>query len=136
MKKTPKTVAEYLKWAIDRSDLNQREIAREAGFAKANVLSMMKHGEMKVPIDRIPALSRALGIDPARFIRFALAEYEPEIWLVLVKHFGGPLSDSEWELVKLYRREARDEEFIITPGMKTDIRFTFEHHRRSRFRKP
>ena len=55
--------ANLLRDAIDATDKTQRELARAAGLPHANVLSMMKTGECKVPISRIPKLSAALGID-------------------------------------------------------------------------
>jgi hypothetical protein len=41
---------------------SQKEIAREAGFVNANMLSLLKSGASKVPFDRIPALARALEL--------------------------------------------------------------------------
>lgn len=42
---------------------SQKEVALELGYQQANILSMFKTGETKVPLDRIPALARALGLD-------------------------------------------------------------------------
>ena len=58
-------VATYLSRRIDelRGVKTQREIAAEAGFAKPNIISMMKVGETKLALDRIPALAKALDAD-------------------------------------------------------------------------
>jgi DNA-binding Xre family transcriptional regulator len=44
---------------------SQTEIAAEAGFTNANFLSMVKAGNSKLAIDRVPALALALECDPA-----------------------------------------------------------------------
>ncbi len=54
----------------------QGEIAFEAGFVNANVLAMIKSGATKLPVDRVPALAKALACDPAWLLRLAL-EQEP-----------------------------------------------------------
>ncbi len=101
---TVPTVAERLREALDASPLTQREIATLAGFARSNVISMMKSGEMKVPLDRLPGLARALGIDPAEFLSLALREYHPDVHEALQSVMGVPLQADEVKLVRMYRR--------------------------------
>ena len=85
--------ATHLREAIEATEKTQREIAENAGLPHPNVLSMMKLGETKVPIPRIPALSAALGIDAATFIDIAMREYNPDTWATLVSS-GIPLPGS------------------------------------------
>ena len=81
---TPSPTAQFFERAIIFSGLSQREIADRAGFPKPNFISMMKRGEAKIPIDRIPALAKACGVEPVEFIATAMREYQPEVWAVLV----------------------------------------------------
>lgn len=86
----------FLRNAIKESPKTQREIAQDAGFANPNALSMMKTGECKVPISRIPALAEALGIDPELFLKTALREYHAEIWMVIEEQMrpkGNPIHE-------------------------------------------
>lgn len=85
------TVACYFSAAIARSGKTQRTIAEESGFDKPNIISMFKQGDAKIPISRIPALSRALGVDPRRFLAIAMEEYQPEVWGVLKSILGASL---------------------------------------------
>ncbi len=78
MTKSP--TAQFLADAIENSGLTQREIAGRTGFEKPSIISMMKTGETKVPIDRIPALAVASKADPREFLRVAMREYHPEMW--------------------------------------------------------
>ncbi|SDF12280.1 helix-turn-helix domain-containing protein [Limimaricola pyoseonensis] len=100
---TTSPTATFLKLAIANSDLTQREIAHRAGLPKANVLSMMKAGETKVPLNRIPALAEACGVDAATFVRIAMTEYHPAIWRVLETEFGANLTGDEEKLVESWR---------------------------------
>lgn len=74
-----KTVAEYIWGQIDLCGKSQKQIAEEVGFPRANILTMIKHGTTRVPIRRVPALAKALGVDPAKLMKMVLEEYQPEI---------------------------------------------------------
>ncbi len=78
--------ARFLTSAIRVSGLSQTEIAKRIGYSWPNVISMMKQGQTKVPIDRIPALAQTCGVDERVFLETALAEYQPEVWEVLSHH--------------------------------------------------
>ncbi len=95
--------AEFLARAIEFSGKSQREIAREAGFPKPNVVSMMKLGHMPVPLDRAPALAAACHVDPVYFMRLILEEQHPAAWAAMVNTIGIPLTANEHEMVLLYR---------------------------------
>jgi transcriptional regulator with XRE-family HTH domain len=95
--------AEFLKKALDQAPLTQREVAERAGFQRPNILSMMKNGETKVPLNRIPELARACEVKPSTFIRVAMKEYHPEVWAILEDIFDGCLTPAEEEMMMLFR---------------------------------
>ena len=101
---TKSATAQFLAAAIDHSGLTQREIARRIGLAKPNVISMMKNGETKVPIDRIPALAKACDADPKDFLRVAMTEYHPEMWDVLYIVFDPKLTDPKIDLLRMLKQ--------------------------------
>ncbi len=39
---------------------SQKQVAQEAGFDSVNFVSMLKRGDAKLPIDRVPSFSAAL----------------------------------------------------------------------------
>lgn len=115
----PTKTATYLKNAIETSGLTQREIARRAGFETPNMISMMKTGDTKVPIDRIPALADALGVSAFAFLRTAMLEYQPEVWDVLTKALGGPLRKNEELLLSVLDIADPDERIVFDdPSMR------------------
>ncbi|KAA9010039.1 helix-turn-helix domain-containing protein [Histidinibacterium aquaticum] len=71
--------------AIEASGKTQREIATEMGFERANVISMMKSGDMRIPLERIPAFAAATGVDSESLLKSAMLEYMPETWNVVAK---------------------------------------------------
>ncbi|MGR3780972.1 MAG: hypothetical protein ACU0DT_06895 [Albimonas sp.] len=54
---TPTPVQEAFAAMVESSARSQRDIAEEAGFERANVISLMKAGDMKVPIDGLLPVS-------------------------------------------------------------------------------
>ena len=118
------TVAEYLSKAIELSGKTQREIAVAVGYTKPNIISMMRLGQTKIPIDRIPAFAAALGVDPAHFTRIAMREYMPEVWGVLTEVFGESVTNREKRLLEVLREEDPDAEIVLDTACLTKLRDT------------
>lgn len=95
--------AKTLTKAIDASELIQREIADRIGMRNPNVISMMKQGIKRGPLNRIPALSETLEINVQTFLMTAIKEYHLGTHEVLVDVLGLPLSETEMRLLDLLR---------------------------------
>ena len=63
-------------------------IAKECGFPMPNVLSMIRKGQTKVPLTRIPALARSLDLDERALFEIAVQEYQPDLWSMLDALYG------------------------------------------------
>ena len=116
---------------LDQSNLMQREVAAKAGFPKPNVITMMKQGSMRVPIERIPALARACGADPQPLLACAMQEYAPSSWRVLRDSHGEPLSDTEAALLRVYRAVIDGCLPPITPGFEKELVKLFQSLRKA-----
>lgn len=105
MVKKPKlTVAQYLEQQIAISDKSQKEIAKEVGYERPNVLTMIKLGDTKLPLNKIGLMAKALNVDPVHLLRLALSEYMPDTWTTLETLLGTQLvTDSEMVLVRTVR---------------------------------
>lgn len=111
--------ARRLSKAIEASKLTQREISDKVGFKHASVIEMMKNGVTRVPLDRIPALARTLGIDERQFLILAIHEYHPGIHEVLVETLGLPLTDAELGIITMFRMaHMRDDIELSEPFKK------------------
>ena len=90
--------------AIDRlaPQKTQKELAREMGFLKPGMLSMIKTGATRIPFTKLPNVAAALGIDPALLIRTHLCETWPEFEDVVHEVFGGVLTEAEREWIDFF----------------------------------
>jgi hypothetical protein len=74
----------------------QAEITSEAGFPNANMMTFLKNGRNKVPLDRVPSLAKALEVDPAYLMRLALDQpMAATAAKAITDIFGTPTTDNE-----------------------------------------
>ena len=79
-----------------RPNKSQNEIAVEAGFVSVNMLSMIKAGSTKLPLDRVPSLARALECDPAYLLRLTLDQVLGDTTAsAIVEILGTPVTNNE-----------------------------------------
>lgn len=83
---------------------SQREIAYEVGYEKPNIISMLKRGETKVPLDKVPALAKALHVDPAHLFRLALEQHSPQLAKIYQQIVGYTVTENEFELIDKIRQ--------------------------------
>jgi transcriptional regulator with XRE-family HTH domain len=74
----------------------QSQIADQAGFSSVNMMSMLKSGASKLPLDRVPALAAALECDPAYLFKLAIEQLEsPTTASAIDRIFGGIVTQNE-----------------------------------------
>ena len=83
------TVAEYITLQLDACDRTQFDIAKEVGFEKPNMITMIKQGRTKLPLAKVGLMARALGVDPGHLFKITMQEYYPETWDALEATLGG-----------------------------------------------
>src|SRR5690606_10026295 len=98
-----KSFASHLESLIEASHKTQREIAKEIGYDRPNIITMFKQGLTKGAIEKIPALAMALDGDPARLLRLALNEYMPEVLETIEQCLGSLLTSYEREVLGILR---------------------------------
>lgn len=70
---------------------SQGEIAAEAGFTNPNMVTLIKTGASKLPLDRVPAMARALDCDPKRLFFLALHQDGQQSTMVAVEETFGTI---------------------------------------------
>ncbi|MFC3180650.1 XRE family transcriptional regulator [Cypionkella sinensis] len=91
---TAKLIADRVRDLSHRK--TQAEIASEAGFANANMMTFLKNGRNKVPLDRVPSLAKALEVDPAYLMRLALDQAVGATAAKAINEiFGTPATENE-----------------------------------------
>jgi transcriptional regulator with XRE-family HTH domain len=104
----------------------QSEIADEAGFINPNVLSMIRSGSTKLPLDRVPALAKALECDPALLMRLALDQAVGSTpAAALIEILGTPISANERGWIEEIRNASDDSDPRITVRSRSALRSIF-----------
>lgn len=114
-------VARYLEQAIERSGLPQIEIAEALGYDQPNIISMFKTGRTKVPIEIIPKLAELLGVSELYFLKLALEEYSPAIWMIIERAFGKLVSENEYEIIDFIRTASAGTDPELTEGQENEL---------------
>ncbi len=104
----------------------QAEIAAQAGFTNANMLSILKAGKSKIPLDRIPSLARALECDPAWLLRLALEQAVGKTASEALEDiFGTPVTENERGWLKELREASDDADPRLTARSRSALRAIF-----------
>ena len=114
-KTTPTSVAEFIAERLAVIDKTQRQIATECGFENANVITMFKQGNTRLPLNRIGPLAKALEVDPVHLLRLAMREYLPDTWDSLENAMQSTLmTANELDLIRAYRAATGDNDAVAT----------------------
>jgi len=119
--------ASYLAAQIDANDKTQREIALALGYARPNLITMFKQGLTKVPIEKVPALAKVLGLDPLHLLTFALREYMPETLKTIQANVGCVVTHNEYAVVEAVRGVTKDANPKFTKEQLSKIRAAISH---------
>jgi len=110
------SVAEYITVQIKICGKSQIEIARETGFDKPNIISMIKQGKTKLPMDKIGRFAKAIGVDPIHLFRLCMNEYWSDTWAEIERLIGQPvLTMNELEIVETIRQAS-----VTNPKLRTN----------------
>ncbi len=115
-------VAVFLTNAIDASPKSQAEIAEEAGFPKSNIISMIKMGLTKLPVVRVPAMAKAIDVDPVELFRMCMEEYMPDLLKVTDEIYEkDKLNAGENEVLKRIRLHTGGKSFRLDANQKAEL---------------
>lgn len=106
---------------------SQKDIAQIAGYKNQNMITMIKQGEAKLALDKVPGLARALEVDPAMLFRLALEQFFEDTTLVAVNEiFGTIVSKNEAEILAYIRAISTDEDPQLTDALKGCLETTLK----------
>lgn len=104
----------------------QAEIAAEAGFPNANMMTFLKSGKNKVPLDRVPSLAKALEVDAALLMWLALDQaVGATAAKAIVEVFGSPVTTNEQGWLDELRAASDNTDPRITARSRTALRAIF-----------
>jgi hypothetical protein len=100
----------------------QREIAYEVGYKTPNLISMFRHGESKVPLDKIASLARSLDVDAGHLLRLGLEQYWPGLNDAIKEILGRIATTNEEDLfLKKWRLMTDNSDPTPTSQMKERV---------------
>lgn len=121
---TAKLIADRIRDLSHRK--TQAEIASEAGFPNANMVTFLKNGRNKVPLDRVPSLAKALEVDPAYLMRLALDQaVGATAAKAITDIFGTPATENESGWLKELRDASDNTDPRITARSRATLRGIF-----------
>jgi transcriptional regulator with XRE-family HTH domain len=88
-------VATYIASRIEASGQLQKDIAEKVGFERPNMITMVKQGRSRLPIDKIGPMAQALEIDPLALFSMCMHEYYPNTWKAIAPCLESAMTASE-----------------------------------------
>ena len=112
---------EYLEQQIAISGKAQKDIAFDIGY-QPNVITMLKQGRTKVPVTKIEALAKSLGIDSTNLLRMAMKEYQPDTWSAIESIVGFAVSENEKEVIEIFRTSSNDSDPKLNASARASLK--------------
>lgn len=104
----------------------QSLISSEAGFAQHTMLTNIKVGSSKLPLDRVPALAKALECDPALLFTMAIEQLGGETTeLAIRKIFGTIVTENEAAWLEEIRKASNYSDPSLTSRSRAALRGIF-----------
>lgn len=117
------TVAQYLTAQIAVCGRDQVEIAKDLGYPKPNMISMLKTGATKLPLNKVGPMAKALGVDPAFLFRVVMKEYLPDSYdSILTIMNAAPVSENELEILAAVRDVNGGDPAVPNQEMRDELR--------------
>lgn len=63
--------------------------------SSVNMLAMIKSGTSRMPLDRVPALAKALDVDPALLLKLAVEQQDSALGIAIDQIFGTTVTRNE-----------------------------------------
>ena len=88
---------------------SQKDIADAVGYKNQNMITMLKQGHVKLALDRVPAMAKALDVDPLDLFKIALTQFYDEASVrLLVDVIESGNSETEKKILRIIRNAAGD----------------------------
>lgn len=84
-------VKQLLAVKFAETGLSNAELANKLGYESQNIISMLKAGSMRVPVNKVAVLAVVANIDPVFLLEKVMTETQPEVWDALKSIIGNQL---------------------------------------------
>ena len=99
----------FISLAISATGKSNQEIADEIGIPKGNVVAMIRSGSMKLPINRVAAMAKAIDVDPMKLLRVVMSEGDAAL-LKAIEEIAGTrvVTENEFALIEFIRHHSKN----------------------------
>lgn len=97
-------VALFIASRIEAIGKLQKDIAEKVGFEKPNMITMIKQGKSRLPIDKIGPMAQALEIEPVALFSMCMEEYHPNTWKAIAPFLESAMTADERRMLGAIRR--------------------------------
>lgn len=110
----PRTILpELLAERQEQLHKTDEQVAKEVGFAQTNIYAMIKQGTLKMPIDKVEALAKAIDCAPSDLLRLVLRDTMPDVLAAIEKIWTTlELTANETKLIESYRYLAKGRDVV------------------------
>lgn len=110
----PRTILpELLAECQERLHKTDEQVAKEVGFTQTNVYAMIKQGTLKMPIDKVEALAKAIDYPASDLLRLVLRDNMPDVLKTIEKIWTTlELTGNERKLIESYRYLAKGRDVV------------------------
>jgi transcriptional regulator with XRE-family HTH domain len=113
---TPTRFSNYIFKKLMESPKSQKEIADAVGYKNQNMITMLKQGHVKLALDRVPAMAKALNIDPLDLFKIALTQfYDDAACRMLTDIIEAGNSVQERKILQIVRDASGEATPLLTP---------------------
>lgn len=89
------------------------QLGKELGFTQPNLMTLIKAGTMKLPIDKVPQLAVAIDYPASDLLRTVLRDQAPDLLSVIDKIWPPTgLTANERKLIESYRHLSKGRDVV------------------------
>lgn len=103
---------------------SQSDVAKACGYTRPTMINMMRSGLVRVPLDKVPSLAKALHADPAFMFRLAMQQY-PVAAEAVAEIFGTVLTANERRIIDKIREVSKNTDPVLTREAEQKLKSAF-----------
>lgn len=97
--------------------LANADLANALNYENHNVITMIRKGRTKLPLDKVAAMASVLQTDPAWLFRKVLGEYAPDTLEAIEVSLGPIVTKNERAMLDAWRRATNTSDPDISPDL-------------------
>lgn len=126
IKGTPTRFSNFIHARLMESPLSQKEIAEAVGYKNPNMITMLKQGQVKLALDRVPEMAKVLNMDALELFKIALTQFYDEAAVrAITEVIDGSLTKAEKRAMQIMRGPTGKPMRELTPEQEERLKEIF-----------